>query len=116
MRKGGFAPHSDVHLAYGRNLHGFWYPHKVHLYPPPKSQRSPASDQAQSTQRRDRTQHLEPLRVEDEEVYAAAEHRHAGNEERGGGFVLWRDASGQQQDAGVDELDGGYKLAGRVGW
>lgn len=74
------------------------------LHSSPKCQRNPASNQAQPSQRRDRAQHLKPLRVEHQQVDTAAEHRHAGDKERGGDLVLWRNGCREQEDAGVDEL------------
>ncbi|CAL3970071.1 unnamed protein product [Diplocarpon coronariae] len=49
--------------------------------------------------RRHRSQGLECLRIESQEVDATAEHRHAGYKEGAGEFVLRRGDGGDEQDA-----------------
>lgn len=62
-----------------------------HNRPPPHGQRNPPPNQAQAPQRRNRPQHLEPLRIQDEQVYRAGEHGHARCKETHCDCVLRRD-------------------------
>lgn len=74
--------------------------------PPPRRKRNPPPNQAQSSQRRDWPQELEPLRIQHEQIYAPGEHGHSGREERHGERVLRTGDRGEGQDCGVDELCG----------
>jgi len=75
-----------------------------HHRPPPHRKRHPSPDQTQPAQRRDGAHDLPPLRIQHEEIQAAAEQSHPGGEERHGERVLRGGDRGDRQGDRVHEL------------
>jgi hypothetical protein len=89
-----------IHSIYNPHTHTYNIHILQHPYPLPRtlfylsklrrnrplrnSERDPSSNQAQPAKRRDRAEELPALRIEDQQVYGAAEHGHAGSEEAHG--------------------------------
>lgn len=70
-----------------------------------KCQRHPASDQAESTQRRYWAQELETFPIQDQQIDAARKHGHSSSEEALGPDVLRCGLLSNKKGNGVNELE-----------